>query len=97
MFTLDDVSGEFHLTRSNVKMPRSGSLYSFNDASVSEWDPGVRNFLQDLKDRRLVGVEEAKKPMLRYMGALVADTHNIILNGGIFGLEHSLDFPSSKY
>lgn len=97
MFTLDDVSGEFHLTRSNIRMPKSGPIYSFNDASIAEWDPpGVRNFLQDLKSQNLVGVDESKKPTLRYMGALVADTHNIILNGGIFGYPATGKAPNGK-
>ena len=97
MFTLDDVSGEFHLTRSNIKMPRSGPIYSFNDASIADWNPpGVRHFLQDLKTQKLVGVDEPKRPTLRYMGALVADVHNIILNGGIFGYPSTDKAPFGK-
>ena len=97
MFTLDDVSGEFHLTRSNIKMPRSGPIYSFNDASMEEWKPpGAKYFLQDLKNQNLVGVDEPKRPTLRYMGALVADTHNIILNGGIFGYPATKKAPHGK-
>lgn len=100
MFTLDDVTGEFYLTRSNVKMPRSGSIYSFNDAHAAHWEPGVRYFLNDLKAKRIAGlsssVNVAKKPSSRYMGALVADAHNIILNGGIFGYPGTIEKPKGK-
>lgn len=100
MFTLDDVTGEFYLTRSNIKMPRSGSIYSFNDAHAASWEPGVRYFLNDLKSKRIAGlsnsVNAAKKPSARYMGALVADAHNIILNGGIFGYPGTIDKPKGK-
>jgi fructose-1,6-bisphosphatase I len=100
MFTLDDVTGEFYLTRSNIRMPRSGSIYSFNDAHASHWEPGMQYFLQDLKAKRLQGVSEesnaAKKPCSRYMGALVADAQNIILNGGIFGYPGTISKPKGK-
>lgn len=100
MFTLDDVTGEFYLTRSNIKMPRSGSIYSFNDAHAASWEPGVKYFLNDLKSKRIAGlsnsVNAAKKPSARYMGALVADAHNIILNGGIFGYPGTIDKPKGK-
>jgi len=100
MFTLDDVTGEFYLTRSNIKMPRSGSIYAFNDAHAANWEPGMKYFLDDLKAKRIAGVSsannKAKKPSSRYMGALVADAHNIILNGGIFGYPGTVDKPSGK-
>ena len=100
MFTLDDVTGEFYLTRSNIKIPRSGSVYSFNDANVEKWDPAVRYFISDLKAKRLTGMSPGynsdKKPSARYMGALVADAHNIILNGGIFGYPGTIKKPNGK-
>jgi fructose-1,6-bisphosphatase I len=100
MFTLDDVTGEFYLTRSNIKMPRSGSIYAFNDAHAANWEPGVKYFLDDLKAKRIAGVSsannKAKKPSARYMGALVADAHNIILNGGIFGYPGTVEKPNGK-
>jgi fructose-1,6-bisphosphatase I len=96
MFTLDDVSGEFHLTRSNIKMPRSGPIYSINDANQIDWEPGMRHFLSDLRGKTIKGVTCEKNPTLRYMGALVADAHNIILNGGIFGYPGSIKSPKGK-
>jgi fructose-1,6-bisphosphatase I len=100
MFTLDDITGEFFLTRSNIKMPRSGSIYSFNDAHAASWEPGVRYFFNDLKAKRIAGLSAhtnaAKKPSARYMGALVADAHNIILNGGIFGYPGTVEKPKGK-
>lgn len=96
IFTLDDVSGEFFLTRTNVKMPRSGNLYCFNDANKSKWDTGPAYFLEDMKLNRVKGLEEGKIATSRYMGSLVADAHNIILNGGIFGYPRSSDKPDGK-
>ena len=66
MFTLDDATGEFYLTRSNIRMPRSGNIYSFNDVHDKDWEPGIRSFYSDLKAKRLTGLSkednEAKKP-----------------------------------
>ena len=84
MFTLDDVTGEFYLVRKNVRIPRSGGIYSFNEANAKSWPVGVVHFLDDFRAKR-VQTKPAKTPTARYMGALVADAHNIILNGGIFG------------
>jgi hypothetical protein len=50
----------------------------------------IEKFLNDIKKKNLSGVNyesygsENKSPSARYMGALVADAHNILLNGGIF-------------
>jgi fructose-1,6-bisphosphatase I len=96
MFTLDDISGEFFLTRSNIRIPRTGPIYSFNDANSETWQPFVKYFISDLKNRVLPNVIVDKKPSARYMGALVADLHNIILNGGIFGYPGSNLKPNGK-
>jgi len=75
---------------------RSGPIYSFNDANAKTWEPGVQNFLDDFKDGKIPGSLLDKKPTGRYMGALVADAHNIILNGGIFGYPGSKSNPNGK-
>jgi fructose-1,6-bisphosphatase I len=68
MFTLDDVSGEFHLTKSSIKMPRSGSIYSVNDANARLWEPAMRHYIDDFKSGKLSGASIIKKPTMRYMG-----------------------------
>jgi fructose-1,6-bisphosphatase I len=96
MFTLDDVSGEFYLTRSNVRIPRSGPIYSFNDANDKEWSPAVRHFVSDLKSCSSPYMPSTKKRSSRYAGSLVADLHNIIINGGIFGYPGTVSKPEGK-
>lgn len=97
MFTLDDVSGEFYLTKANIKMPAYGNIYSFNDANFDSWPVGTRNFIHDLRSDRLAGDTPGKrKPSARYMGAFVADAHNILLNGGIFGYPGTVSKPQGK-
>lgn len=96
MFTLDDVSGEFYLTRANVRIPRTGPIYSFNDANDCEWDPAIQNFMVDLKSGKSPYLPSTKKRTARYAGSLVADLHNIIINGGIFGYPGTTSKPNGK-
>ena len=90
MFTLDDETGEFFLTRTNMKIPRQGNVYSFNDAYSTVWPAWANYYLNDFKSMA------SKKPSARYMGALVADCHNILLNGGIFGYPSTSCQPAGK-
>jgi fructose-1,6-bisphosphatase I len=99
-FTLDDVTGEFYLTKENVKIPRVGPIYSVNAANQDSWHPSVQRYFRDFP-RTPEGKEgessaHVAKPSARYMGALVADAHNIISNGGIFGYPGSVAKPSGK-
>lgn len=99
MFTLDDVTGEFYLTRSNVAIPEYGSIYSFNDANSLEWEPCVQTFVQDFKTNKLreeMQAPKSTKSTARYMGALVADIHNILLNGGVYGYPGTVNNPDGK-
>jgi len=67
MFTYDDRSNNFILTKSNMKIP-NGNTYSFN-----------------LENLKLNDFRSNNKNSFRYTGALVADAHNILINGGLFG------------
>lgn len=68
-----------------MRIPRQGPVYAFNDANIDSWDNSVRYFLSDFRKQRVPGLSFAKKPSARYMGALVADIHNLLFTGGIFG------------
>eukprot|EP00595_Chromulina_sp_UTEXLB2642_P003142 CAMPEP_0196765732 /NCGR_PEP_ID=MMETSP1095-20130614/11413_1 /TAXON_ID=96789 ORGANISM="Chromulina nebulosa, Strain UTEXLB2642" /NCGR_SAMPLE_ID=MMETSP1095 /ASSEMBLY_ACC=CAM_ASM_000446 /LENGTH=142 /DNA_ID=CAMNT_0042124309 /DNA_START=642 /DNA_END=1066 /DNA_ORIENTATION=- len=96
MFTLDDVSGEFYLTKSNIRIPTHGNIYSFNDAYFDSWDSATRYFIQDLRSNKLRQSQYSRSPSARYIGALVADVHNILMNGGVFGYPATVKNPSGK-
>jgi fructose-1,6-bisphosphatase I len=98
IFSLDDVSGEFYLTHSNVRIPRSGNIYSFNEGNSMKWCNAINNFVRDLKSNQLVGSlsNNVRTSTGRYMGSLVADSHNILLNGGIFGYPATYLKPTGK-
>ncbi len=75
--TLDTSSGEFTLTHPSIRMPAQGKTYSVNEGNAQKWTPAARGFVDALKSG-------AKPYSLRYVGALVADFHRTILEGGIY-------------
>lgn len=92
-FTLDRDVGEFFLTHEGIRCPARGRTYSANLARLREWHPGIRRSLDALteKDRG------AGRPYsLRYTGALVADIHRTLLEGGLYLYPADADHPEGK-
>ena len=90
-FTLDPDSGKFLHTHPDIRIPLSGPLYSFNEANFRDFDEPIQRYLNALKEGGSSsgggggGDAPRKKAISRYVGALVADTHNVLINGGIYG------------
>lgn len=81
-FTLDPNIGEFVLTHPNVKIPKRGKIYSFNEANSPMWETGLQNYVNDIKNGK---GESGVKYSSRYIGSMVGDVHRTLLYGGIFG------------
>ncbi|MEX2223139.1 MAG: class 1 fructose-bisphosphatase [Candidatus Rokuibacteriota bacterium] len=80
-FTLNRESGEFLLTHPDIRIPRRGKAYGINEGNVHSWHPGQRAFVEHLK----VKDKASGRPYsLRYSGAMVADVHRTLLDGGLF-------------
>jgi len=79
-FTLDRDLGEFLLSHENIRCPRHGKIYSANVSHYDEWDTRIRYFVDDLT-RPKAGKGAYS---LRYTGALVADFHRCLLEGGLY-------------
>ena len=80
-FTLDRELGEFLLSHENIKCPKRGRYYSANLGHYYEWAPGVRKYIDYVEESD----PASGRPMgLRYSGALVADLHRILVDGGIY-------------
>ncbi|KAG1371769.1 fructose-1,6-bisphosphatase, chloroplastic [Cocos nucifera] len=80
-FTLDPMYGEFVLTQEQVKIPRAGKIYAFNEGNYQLWDDKLRRYMDSLKDP----VPTGKPYSARYIGSLVGDFHRTLLYGGIYG------------
>ncbi len=80
-FTLDRELGEFLLSHENIKCPERGHYYSANLGHSHEWTVGVRNYLQWVT----ADDKSTHRPYsLRYTGALVADLHRSLIDGGLY-------------
>eukprot|EP00871_Galdieria_phlegrea_P001920 jgi/Galph1/2729/GphlegSOOS_G1382.1 len=92
-FTLDPEIGEFVLTNPNMKIPKRGNIYSFNESNYYQWDIGIQEYIRRLKTREN---ESNMRYSLRYVGSLVADVHRTLLYGGIFGYPADRKNPNGK-
>ncbi|KAA8516341.1 hypothetical protein F0562_016634 [Nyssa sinensis] len=80
-FTLDPAYGEFVLTHENIKIPKSGKIYSFNEGNYDLWDDKLKKYLDHLRQPGANG-----KPYSgRYIGCLVGEIHRMLLYGGVYG------------
>lgn len=86
-FTFDPSIGEFFLSHPNMQFPAEEKVYSVNDARISNTDPAVHAFLADCRERGMTA---------RYTGALVADFHRNLIQGGIYLYPGSYDNPKGK-
>ncbi|HWE48672.1 MAG TPA: class 1 fructose-bisphosphatase [Bryobacteraceae bacterium] len=92
-FTLDRELGEFLLSHENIRCPQRGHYYSANLGHSHEWTVGVRNYLQWVT----ADDKATHKPYsLRYTGALVADLHRSLVDGGLYFYPPDPSHPDGK-
>ncbi|CAN0433894.1 unnamed protein product [Ectocarpus sp. 12 AP-2014] len=98
---------DFVLTRSNLRIPRSGNIYSVNEANSVSWSEAIQDYFQDLKTTMATPLssadgggdgidEETAEVENQYAGALVADIHNVLVNGGVFAYPADVRNPNGK-
>jgi len=80
-FTLDPERGEFLLTHPDIKIPTRGKIYGINEGNAHSWHRGQREYVEYL---RTPDKASGRPYSLRYSGAMVADVHRILLDGGVF-------------
>jgi fructose-1,6-bisphosphatase I len=92
-FTLDPSIGEFLLSHENIRVPSRGKTYSINEGNYPIWLPPVRAFVDYLKQK---DPDTGRPYSSRYVGALVADFHRTLLQGGIFLYPEDARNPKGK-
>jgi fructose-1,6-bisphosphatase I len=80
-FTLDPASGEYFLTRENMRMPEKTKILSINECNEPYWPSWVRPYIDSVKRRNDL---EKRRVSSRHIGSLVADFHRNLIEGGIF-------------
>lgn len=88
VFVLDPSLGEFVLAQSDVRLPDRGQVYSVNEGNFGQWPEGYRQYIREMHRRDGYSC--------RYSGALVADFHRILMQGGVFLYPETVKHPSGK-
>ncbi len=92
-FTLDDDRGEFLLTHEAIRCPERGHYYGANLGNQKSWHPNLAAYLDYLTDKD----PETRRPYsLRYTGALVADLHRCLIEGGLYFYPADAKSPDGK-
>ena len=86
-FIYDEDVKDFILYNDNVKIPRFNNIYSLNEGKINNFDIKHKLYIDKLKDDGYSS---------RYHGCLVADFHNILMNGGIFMYPKNIKNNKSK-
>jgi fructose-1,6-bisphosphatase I len=87
MFVLDPAYGAFIRVAEGVKIPRANKCYSANEGNRLSFPQGYQNYLAWAQERGYSS---------RYVGAMVADVHRILLQGGVFMYPPTKKAPSGK-
>jgi fructose-1,6-bisphosphatase I / sedoheptulose-1,7-bisphosphatase len=81
-FTLDREIGEFLLTHPNLRIEPGTAEFAINASNSRHWEPAVRRYVNEC----LAGKSgpRGRDFNMRWVASLVAETHRILMRGGVF-------------
>jgi fructose-1,6-bisphosphatase I / sedoheptulose-1,7-bisphosphatase len=81
-FTLDPQLGEFILTHPALFIPAAAREFAINASNSRFWEPAVKRYV----DECLAGKSGSRDKdfNMRWIASLVAETHRILMRGGVF-------------
>ncbi|MFO7276290.1 MAG: class 1 fructose-bisphosphatase [Pseudomonadota bacterium] len=81
-FTLDREVGEFLLTHPDLRIPPHTSEFAINASNSRHWEPAVKRYIEEC----LAGSAgpRGRDFNMRWIASLVAETHRILMRGGVF-------------
>jgi fructose-1,6-bisphosphatase I len=87
MFVLDPAIGAFLRVERNIRIPAASKNYSLNEGNRLTFPDGYQRYLDWAQRSGYSG---------RYVGAMVADVHRILLKGGVFMYPPTRKAPNGK-
>jgi fructose-1,6-bisphosphatase I len=87
MFVLDPAIGAFIRVAEQLRIPQAGKSYSMNEGNRRSFPDGYNRYLDWAQERDYSS---------RYVGAMVADAHRILLKGGVFLYPPTKKAPAGK-
>ena len=91
-FTLDRSVGAFFLTHPNIQIPEGKGSYAVNEANEGKWDDKTRAMVRAFRE----GTTDCGTRSARYVGALVADFHRTLVQGGVYMYPGEVKKPNGK-
>ena len=81
-FTLEPMLGEWILSHPNLQIPRKTREFAINASNSRFWEPAVKRYV----DECLAGAPGPRGDdfNMRWIASLVAETHRILMRGGVF-------------
>lgn len=81
-FTLDRDIGEFMLTHPDLRIAPETSEFAINASNARYWEPAVKRYINEL----IAGKNGPRERdfNMRWIASLVAETHRILMRGGVF-------------
>jgi fructose-1,6-bisphosphatase I len=87
MFVLDPSIGAFLRVAENVRIPAKGKTYSLNEGNRRSFPEGYQRYLD---------WAQSSGYSSRYAGAMVADVHRTLIQGGVFLYPPTAKAPNGK-
>jgi fructose-1,6-bisphosphatase I / sedoheptulose-1,7-bisphosphatase len=81
-FTLDPETGEFFLTHPDIHVPQVASEFAINASNSRFWERPVQRYVEECLAGRIG--PRGKDFNMRWIASLVAETHRILMRGGVF-------------
>src|SRR5215467_5618906 len=81
-FTLDREIGNFILTHPDLQIPADTSEFAINTSNARFWESPVHRYVSECQAGR-TGIRSRDFNM-RWIASLVAETHRILMRGGVF-------------
>jgi fructose-1,6-bisphosphatase I / sedoheptulose-1,7-bisphosphatase len=81
-FTLEPLLGEWVLSHPNLQIPKTTREFAINASNSRFWEPAVKRYV----DECLAGKSGPRGAdfNMRWIASLVAETHRILMRGGVF-------------
>lgn len=81
-FTLEPMLGEWILSHPNLKIPTSTREFAINASNSRFWEPAVKRYVDECMAGR--AGDRGVDFNMRWIASLVAETHRILMRGGVF-------------
>jgi fructose-1,6-bisphosphatase I / sedoheptulose-1,7-bisphosphatase len=91
-FTLDPQLGEFVLTHPKLKVTPTTTEFAINASNARFWEPAVKRYVDECLEGKTG--PRGKDFNMRWIASLVADTHRILMRGGVFMYPHDTRDPA---